>query len=86
MLENGLKLILSLKTGRTLARYYFVDPLPRNPDGVGEAVLREARRVKQYGHSSIKSISRCDAFCRKGLVKQMQILCIDAKLASCLNS
>ena len=47
MLENGLKLILSLKTGRTLARYYFVDPLPRNPDGVGEAVLREARRVKQ---------------------------------------
>lgn len=43
----GLTLISLLKPGRTLAREEFAGPLWRNPDGVGEAVLCEAQRVKQ---------------------------------------
>jgi hypothetical protein len=43
----SLTLTSLLKLGRTLPRDNFASPSQRNPDGLDEAVICEAQRVKQ---------------------------------------
>lgn len=42
---------------------------------MGEAVLQERLAGEQYGHSSIKSISRCDAFVGRGKANANPLCC-----------